>query len=233
MSALVFAGCQRESESSILLLAPDYDARELSHRLGPYAAWSDLDLTDLAPQDGGGVESAQGWTGQTRLAVLAPGSGAVDPDMLQRAVPQARVFCLEGTLSAAAGTWGARCVPGTVVSIGARTYTRAQRDLMRDRQRLLPCHELDLATAVRTAVDESESFPLWIRVGLDVLEGYGQAVASGGARFKELQSALVLIPGDRVAGFEIVGFPAPEERNLALALTGVELLRDNILSWWS
>ena len=217
----------------MLLLAPSHDARELSHHLGPYASWSDLDLGDIAPEDGGGPELARGWNGHSRLAVLSSGEGEVDPEVLQQAVPQARVFCLEGRLVNAAEVWGERCAPGTVTSVGARAYTRAQRDLMRGRQRLLPLHKIDLVTAVRTAVEEAGDSPLWIRLGLDVLEGYGQTVASGGVRFEELRSALSLIPGLRVAGFEIVGFPASEERNLTLALTGVELLRDNILSWWS
>ncbi len=50
---------------------------------------------------------------------------------------------------------------------------------------------------------------------------------------ERLQAALSVLPGERVVGFEIADFPSQQERNLALALTGVELLRDNILSWWS
>lgn len=188
---------------------------------------------DLSPQDAGGPELAGSWTGQTRLAVLSSGAGEICPKILQGAVPQAYVFCLEGTLKSAADVWGVESAPGSIVAIGPRAYTRAQRDLMRRGQRLLPLFDLDLVTATRTAVEESSDSLLWIRINLDLLEGYDQIVASGGVGVETLREALSCIPGERVAGFEIVGFPAPEERNLALALTGVELLRDNILSWWS
>lgn len=233
MSSQLFAGCQAGASSSVLLLAPGDEARELSHRLGSYSPRYDKDLASVGPRDGGQPERAGEWRGERRLAVLSAAGRAVGPERVQRAHSQARVLCLEGTLEAAADLWGAVLPPGTVVALGCRRYSRSQRDLMRNRQRLLPAHELDLTTAVRSALAESPEATFWVRVGLDVLEGYGQAVASGGVRFAELREALDVIPGAQVLGFEIVGFPEAPGRNLERALTGVELLRDNILSWWA
>lgn len=228
MSQLVFVGCRRESDSSILLLAPLDRARELSLELGSFSPRLDRDLVDLCPRDGGEPERALDWEVGTRLAALSE-SGVVGPVLLRRMAPAAQVLLFESTLDQAVDQWAQQWNPGAVVSIAARRYTRAQRDLMRSSQRLLPLHEVDMEVAALTAVDESGDSPLWIRLSLDLLDA---TVAPGAVGLETLRKALSAIPGERIVGFEIVGFPAPEERNPVLALTGVELLRDNILSWW-
>ncbi len=227
MPDLIFAGCQRESDSSVLLLTPK-EARELSLKLGSFSPRLDRDLDDVGARDGGEPEGVLDWRGGTRVAVFSE-IGVVEPELLQRVAPTAQVLLLEGTLDSAADLWGRQCASGRVVSIGARCYTREQRDFMRLRQRLLPLYEVDLVVATLTAVDEAGDAPLWIRFSLDLLD---ETAAPGAVSFEMVRNAVSAIPGERVVGFEIVGFPAPDKRNLALALTGVELLRDNILSWW-
>lgn len=229
MPELVFAGCRRQSDSSVLLLAPGHQARELSLKLGSFSPRLDRDLAELAPRDGGLPEEALDWKVGTRLAVLSE-SGVIGPELLRRIAPTAQVLLFEGTLDQAADGWGRQLAPGRVVSIAARRYSREQRDVMRSRQRLLPLHEVDMEVAALTAVDEAGDAPLWLRLSLDLLDA---TVAPGAVSLETLRTALSFIPGERVVGFEVVGFPAPEERNPALALTGVELLRDNILSWFT
>ena len=107
---------------------------------------------------------------------------------------------------------------------------------MRTHQRLLPFHEVSLKTAACSAVEESEHHPLWVSIHLDVLAAQlvpsVVPVAAGGATWGELREAMEAMPGDRVVGFDVVGYPAGQQRFGKTALTAAELLRDNILAWW-
>jgi arginase family enzyme len=143
---------------------------------------------------------------------------------------------ISGTLRSASEIWDPGLPAGRLFSIGGRTYSRAQRDQLRGRQRLLPLFETDLVVAARTAVLESGQAPIWVVIELDVLAAGWEPgelpPAPGGASLEALREAIGAVPGQRVVGFEVVGFPAQGQGNSLLALTGTELLRDNILTWW-
>jgi arginase family enzyme len=241
---LIFAGCQppgaggRESGLIIELTAPGPEVRQASHRLGSFSPRLDRELAELAPLD----------VGEPRADLGAPPLGsAVRRAMLRETAPpfavealpgsqtSLRVLALGGTLQEACH-WGELLGPGRVYALGGRAYDRASRDFLRSTQRLLPWHEIDLKTAVLSAVKESGADPLWVSLGLDLLAPHlvpgVAAVAPGGATLEALQAALETIPGERVIGFAVTGYPDSANRNEFTALTAAELLRDNILTWW-
>ncbi len=231
-----FAGCYADRFTSLELYAPGPFLRELSQQVGSFSPRLDRDLADLRVWDGGEPESAPPLEQGTRRAALLHGGGHLTPVQLLEAHPEASVLLYAGTLLSATSVWAAALPVGRLYAIGGRTYTREQRDVLRDQQRLLPLAEVSPRLATRSALSESGDSPLFVVVDLAVLEpsllGSQHPLASGGATLGGLREALEAIPGERVVGFEIGGLPAPIEENLLAALTAAELLRDNILTWW-
>lgn len=232
-----FAGCRSERSSSLELYAPGPLLRELSQQGGSFSPRLDRDLADLDIWDGGEIESAAPLDPPTRRAALLHGGGQLTPEQLLAAHPAASVLLYAGTLLAASSVWASSLPSGRLYAIGGRSYTREQRDLVRGRHRLLPLAEVSPPVATLSALSEcGEDDPLFVLVDMAVLNaaqlGSTRPLAPGGATFEELRQALETIPGRRVVGFEICGLPAPIEENLLAALTGAELLRDNILTWW-
>jgi hypothetical protein len=233
---MTFVGCDGGAEASVEVFAPGIESRRLLERLGSFSPRLNRDLGVVNPRDGGEPSQAGPLRGGVRRSTLVEGQGQLLPRQLRAAYPDACVLIVAATLVAAAETWGEGLDAGRVFAIGARSYTAAQRDLLRGRQRLLPLAEVDLLVAARTASLESGYAPLWLVVDLQVLAPHlvpeGLPPAPGGATLEALRSALEAVPGKRVVGFEVTGFPHLEGRNSLTALTGAELLRDNILTWW-
>ena len=229
MSTHAFVGCRTSSDSRVRLYAPGHQARELSYRLGSFSPRLDRDLAELGPCDGGVPGEALPLDTTFRSGLLSEHQ-VVGPQELQSEFPDVAVLFYESSLQQLCEVWDPSFAPGTLFSIAARVYSKAQRDQVRMRQRLLPLHEVEPKVATLTAVEETGERPLWIRLSLALLD---PEVTPSPVAAERLQAALSVLPGERVVGFEIADFPSQQERNLALALTGVELLRDNILSWWS
>lgn len=230
-----FAGCLENADARIRLLAAGTEVREASHKVGPFSLRLGRDLTDYHVVDAGEPKDGHGFFSESHWAILAKESN-VPGGRLHGAYPDARALVFSGSLaktSALSTTLGA----GTVFALGARTGPQAIQSALRSHQRLLPLTEVDLVIAARTAVAESEEAPLWISLYLDILAPYlapgVEPVATGGVDLATLRSALEVVPGHRVVGFEILDYPDPPMRNELLVLTAAELLRDNILFWWS
>jgi hypothetical protein len=222
-------------------VAPGPEVREASHQLGTFSPRLGSDLADLAVRDAGDSAKTVGVVSRIRRGHLCSKSDGlpqegIDPCRARTAFPEARLLDFSGCAAqavAAGAIWG----PGRVYSLGARRYSRETRDQLRNQQRLLPLHEIALQTATLSALQECGNSPLWIRLHLDILQPHLVpgviAPAAGGASLEALRAALESIPGERVAGFEILGYPQPAGRNRLIALTAAELLRDNILVWWA
>lgn len=237
---MTFAGCRSDAAGGeparVELLAPGREVREASHRLGSFCPRLDRDLVDADVVDLGSPDPAgPPPAAPTRRAALRGETEPGSPIGLDASQEQSRVLVLSGSLGDALA-WSELLGPGRVYALGGRAYSKASRDALRMRQRLLPLHEVDLKTATLSAVEESEGFPLWIWLHLDLLSASlapGVApLAPGGASLETVRAALEAVPGGRVMGFTIAGYPGPEDRNAFIALTAAELLRDNILTWW-
>lgn len=229
-----FAGCRIGDTALVELMATGPEVREASHRLGTFSPSLDRDLADLLVTDAGDPDLGRPFSADLRRAVLIdrrevswPGQASAFPSM--RALVVAGDLCL-------AESWSQALGPGQVWAVGARAYSRQQRDQIRSSQRLLPLHEVELTVALRTAVLESEEEPLWVVVDLNVLHAHlvpgVTCPTPEGASLSTLKQALAAVPGERVVGFELVGYPGFGGRNNFTALTAAELLRDNILTWW-
>jgi hypothetical protein len=231
-----FVGCDGGAEAGIELFAPGIESRRLLERLGSFSPRLNRDLRVVNPRDGGEPSQAGPLRCGVRRAALIEGHGQLLPGQLRAVYPEVCVLIFAATLVTAAETWGEGLEAGRVFALGGRSYTAAQRDLLRAGQRLLPLADVDLLVAARTASLESGDAPLWLIVDLQVLAPHlvpeGQPLAPGGATLEALRSALAAVPGQRVVGFEVTGFPHLAGRNSLTALTGAELLRDNILTWW-
>lgn len=231
-----FAGCRTERSSLLELYAPGPQLRELSQQLGSFSPRLDRDLADLEVWDGGEPESGAPLAADSRRAALLHSGGQLTPAQLLQAHPEAHVLLYAGALLSATTVWAPALPCGRLFAIGGRTYSREQRDTLRNSQRLLPLAEVDLRTATLSALQESGDAPLFVVIDLAVVAASELAstrpLAPGGAALAALRQALESLPGQRVVGFEICGLPAPIEENLLAALTGAELLRDNILTWW-
>lgn len=209
--------------------------RAESHRLGTFCPRLDRDLSELAPFDAG--SSFVPVPPPIKLATLTDVAHSKERmGQLVALYDDIVLISFAGQVQTLCDDWAPRLGRGHIVGIGARTYTRTQRDQMRLNQRFLPLTEIDPLTAARSAVLEHDEAPLWIAVELDILAAHLvpgiPPLAPGGITFTELQLALAAIPGHRVRGFDIIGLPEPCERNTLSILTGVQLLRDNILTWW-
>lgn len=217
-------------------MAPGEAIREASRHLTSFSPRLDRDLAHLDVVDLGAPDGDRAWFSETRRGLVASGTQPGLPGRLHSAHPDLTVLVFSAAVAQVL-RWGASLGRGRAYALGSRVYDRPTRDEVRNTQRLLPLDELCLETAARTAVEESGNAPLWISLDLDVLEPHlvpGVPIpAPGGCSLPTLRSALRAIPGERVIGFEIGGYPPVEERaNFLTALTAAELLRDNILVWW-
>ena len=228
-----FAGCAEAGRGRVALIAPGEEIRRASDRIGSYSLRLDRDLSSYAVFDDGEPDGNRELTPESRWALLDDSN---DIRLRFGSVPQTgRVIVFSGSSSLAAA-WGSILGKGRVYAVGSRTGSPTLSKLLRDEQRFLPLTEVDPTVAVRSAVDESDSAPLWLCVHLGVLAPHlvpgVMPVAPGGMGLDGLRAALDAIPGHRVIGFEILGYPEPGHRNELIALTAAELLRDNILTWW-
>lgn len=217
------------------MAAADPEVARASHMLGSYSPRLKLDLEHLAPYDSKIADLDRAPSLGKRLAIIANESG---PHIFsyKKAYSNLHGILLSGHLNLAIDSWAPRLGIASITSIGARSYSKDEQDLMRNTQRLLPLHEVDLDTAIRTAVADNSSSIFWLSLDLTILEPHltpaVMPIFPGGASLSALRSALAQIPGSKVVGFEVIGLPKKHETNLPTILTAVELLRDNILAWW-
>ena len=231
---MIFSGCRKgPSGADICLLGPGEELREASHQLGSFSVRCDRDLAEIAVFDAGEPSEKAALEAPGRLAVVS--TEALEPTRVLNRYPDLQVLCLAGGLEQAL-RYGKALGRGKVAGIGARAYSKEQRDTMREHQRLLPLYEVGLDVAIPSALVETEQAPLWLSINLDILAPHlvpgVTPIAPGGASFESLRIALDTVPGERLVGFEITGYPVPENRNRFTALTAAELMRDNILVWW-
>ncbi len=147
--------------------------------------------------------------------------------------------CYEGDHYAHA-TWarrvGEQLGDGRVFLVGARAYVKEERDWFRHHQRLLPLFEIDLETAVRSVMEDVGDRPLYVTIDIDVLDpawapGVGNPEGLG-ATYRELRAALDLLSQKNVVAFDLVEVIGGLDPSGRTGLTGAELVRDNILTWW-
>lgn len=119
--------------------------------------------------------------------------------------------------------------------LGARAYTKEERDWARHHQRLLPLFEVDLETAALTAAHEIQDRPVYVSVDIDVLDpAYAPGVGNPeglGATQEDLWKALAKLKN--VVAFDLVEVTPRLDPSLRTALVGAELIRDFSLLWWS
>lgn len=111
--------------------------------------------------------------------------------------------------------------PGRAWFVGARHYTRRQRDLARERQRLLPAHEVELAIAARTAAVETAPGPVFLSIHLNLFS-WVEPFWPLGPEEESLWSALSGFQPGSLSGIEVIG-PVGGERGAVLA---AQLVRD-------
>ena len=126
---------------------------------------------------------------------------------------------------------------GRFFQVGGRAYSKNERDWMRRHQRLLPCFEVDIEVAVRTAMAEIGDRPIYVSLDLDVLDpSFAPEVSrleGFGVSYSELRAALDVLGEARVVGFDLAGLPRAGGVNSQTLHLAAEVLRDNILAWWS
>lgn len=138
-------------------------------------------------------------------------------------------------------TWarwlGEKLGKNTFFQVGGRSYSKDERDWLRYHQRLLPNFEVDLEVAVRTVLHEIGDKPLYVSIDFDVLDpSFAPEVAEPegfGVSYSELRAALDVLKDAEVVGFDMANLPrmgGAESRTLRLA---AEVMRDNLLTWWS
>lgn len=186
--------------------------RRASRGVDPYAPRWDRDFRDLGAADAGSAREG---------ACILLGPGPV-PGGLR-------------SVHLAAGLEPAER-PGTAWYLGARRYTREERDRARREQRLLPLAEIDLGVALRTALLETGGQPLHLVLDLDVLDpAWAPGVerpAGLGATPRELWGAFELLRDAPLASFEVRGLVPGRDPEGRTALLAVEAIRDLALLAW-
>lgn len=235
--------------------------REASHLLETYVPRLDRDLVELGVFDGGDLpvdepeELRAGLSGLDLNGVkpvFLGGDHTISTFTVERMAelfPDLCVLSFDAHADAyleyegdhfAHATWarrvGEHLGEGRVFLVGARAYTREERDWFSHRQRLLPIFEVDLETAVRTVAAEVGPRPLYVSIDVDVLDpawapGVGNPEGLG-ATYRELRSSLDVLKESQVVAFDVVEVIGGLDPSGRTALTGAELLRDNILTWW-
>lgn len=141
--------------------------------------------------------------------------------------PEGAVVCLSGAIDTSTAS---HLGPGRVWFVGARGFSRAERDYARHHQRLLPWGEVDLEVATKTAAAEVGELPVFLSVDLSVLN---PAFAPGverhqplGAGDTELWRALRAFQPRRLEGIEVFGLASERDQNGRTATLAAQLVRD-------
>jgi len=126
--------------------------------------------------------------------------------------------------------------PGTVWYVGARHYSKEDRDRARSQQRLLPLAEVGLEVALRTSLLEIGPRPTHLVLDLDILDpAWAPAVARPGglgAEPRELWQAFSVLRDRPLRSFEVRGLVARLDREGRTALLAAEAVRDLALLLW-
>lgn len=125
---------------------------------------------------------------------------------------------------------------GRVTACGLQHYSQAERDELRNTQRLLPAFEMDFETAIRTAGLENGECPLLVSLHLSLFDANSvpDIIESSlkGLDPKTYFSSLRHFPKEQIVAFHLWGAPETGEDRRTFNL-GAEILRDSILHWWS
>ncbi len=120
--------------------------------------------------------------------------------------------------------------PGSAWFVGARQYSKPERDYARGQQRLMPLGEVELVTAMQTAAAEVGERPVFLSINLNVLSSACAPGVAGcwplGAGERELWRALKGFRPRRLEGIEVIGLVSERDVQGRTAVVAAQLVRD-------
>lgn len=205
--------------------------REASVEVNPYSAMLDASFRDYMVFDGpDAVDDIDLLLGDTSLQwdlpVIYLGAGLISPSNTR---PIGEAYDV-----------GEVPEPHSVWYVGARSFTRNERDWARHNQRFLPLHDVDISVGLCTAIGELNHSPFRLMLNVDVIDAvWTPAVhhpASLGVSPRELWQALKVLDGTEAAVIQVCGVKAgAEAASQAVAQTArvaAEFARDICLRVW-